>query len=390
MMVVATLDAIGLGLVMPVLPALLRLHVAPSAVAVQIGVLIAIYAAMQLVFAPILGWLSDRFGRRPVLLASLAGACVDYLAMATVPTLWMLYVGRAVAGLTAATTAVVGSVVADISEGDQRAGRYGVMGACYGGGMIAGPAIGGVLGSVSPHLPFLMAAALSSFALIVAFFALRETRTPDAHLAIPAGTPAPGRRMPRSPGGAVLPSLLFVYFIMQFVGQAPATMWAVFTEHRFDWTPTHVGLSLTAFGAIHALAQASLAGPLSTRLGSDHAVVVGISLDAIGLLALSAAGQGWMMLPISLLLALGGVGMPALQTLLTNQVDDRHQGRLQGAMASLTSLTGIVGPLLFAALYGATAQRWDGWLWIGGAASYLVCIPALRIAFTRRPLTIGR
>lgn len=379
-MAVAVLDAMGLGMVMPVLPALLRTHVEPSAVALQIGVLVALYAAMQLVFAPVLGGLSDRFGRRPVLLVSLAGAAVDYLVMGTNPALWVLYIGRAIAGLTGATTAVVGSVVADISDGDQRARRYGLMGACYGGGMIAGPAVGGVLGTVSPYLPFLSAAVLNAFGFAVAALILRETRTAVTHSAPPGGRASGWRELWVS-GGSALSSLLFVYFVMQFVGQAPASMWVVFTEHRFDWNPTHVGLSLTAFGAIHALAQALLTGPLAARFGTNRAVMFGIAVDAIGLLALSVAGQGWMILPVSLFLALGGVGMPALQTLLTGQVDDRHQGRLQGAMASLTSLTGIIGPLLFTALYAATALRWDGWVWVGAAGAYLLCVPALRIAF---------
>ncbi|MDV3123633.1 Tet(A)/Tet(B)/Tet(C) family tetracycline efflux MFS transporter [Mycobacterium sp. 21AC1] len=383
-MAVAVLDAMGLGLVMPVLPALLRTHVEPSAVALQIGVLVALYAAMQLIFAPVLGGLSDRLGRRPVLLTSLAGAAVDYLVMGTNPALWVLYVGRAVAGLTGATTAVVGSVVADVSRGDQRARRYGQVGACYGGGMIAGPMIGGVLGSLSPHLPFLMAAVLNTVGFAVAALVLRETRT----VAVDSGTPggAPGWRGLWMSGGSILSALLFTYFVIQLVGQAPASMWAVFTEHRFDWDPTQVGLSLTAFGAIHALAQALLTGPLAARFGNNRAVVMGICADAIGLLALSAAGQGWMVLPISLFLALGGVAMPGLQTLLTCHVDDRHQGRLQGVMASLTSLTGIIGPLLFAGIYVATGRQWDGWLWVCAAAAYLLCVPALLIASPRRLL----
>ncbi|SHF08399.1 MFS transporter, DHA1 family, tetracycline resistance protein [Streptoalloteichus hindustanus] len=381
-MATATLDAIGLGVVMPVLPTLLGTHVDAGQVPFHVGLLTTVYAMAQFLLAPTLGALSDRFGRRPVLLASLAGATVDYLVMAMSPTIWVLYIGRAIAGVTGATTAVVGSCIADISSEQERARRFGVMGACYGGGMIAGPVLGGLLGGLSPHAPFVAAAVLNGLNLLVGLVLLRETHAGGSEpLTVKQVSPLTSFRWVR--GVPVLGALLFVFFVMQLVGQVPGTMWVLFTEHRFEWNPLAVGLSLAAFGAVHSLVQAVLTGPLVNRIGERRALVLGMCADGLGFVALAAAGLGWLVGPIILLLAAGGIGLPALQGLLTGTVDDQHQGRLQGVMASLNSLTGIVGPLLFTAVYGATVARWDGWVWICGAALYLLCVPALRRAGTQ-------
>ena len=368
-LLIVGLDAMGLGLIMPVLPTLLRELVPAEQVAGHYGALLSLYALMQVVFAPVLGQLSDAYGRRPVLLASLAGAAVDYMIMASAPVLWVLYIGRLVSGVTGATGAVAASTIADSTGEDSRARWFGYMGACYGAGMIAGPALGGMLGGISAHAPFVAAALLNGFAFLLACILLKETHRSHG------GTGKSVRIKPfilfrLDDALRGLAALFAVFFIIQLIGQAPASLWVIYGEDRFQWNTATVGLSLAAFGATHAIFQAFVTGPLSSRLG-----------DATGFVLLAFATQGWMVFPILLLLAAGGVGMPALQAMLSNNVSSNKQGALQGTLTSLTNLSSIAGPLGFTALYSATIGAWTGWVWIVGAILYLICLPILRRPF---------
>ncbi|MDZ5448561.1 Tet(A)/Tet(B)/Tet(C) family tetracycline efflux MFS transporter [Labrys sp. ZIDIC5] len=374
---VVTLDAIGIGLVMPVLPELLRNLVHADAVAGHYGVLLAIYALMQFLCAPALGALSDRFGRRPVLLASLAGATVDYAIMTTAPVLWVLYVGRAVAGITGATAAVAGAAIADITPEDRRARRFGLMSAFFGLGLVGGPALGGLLGGFSPHAPFLMAAGLNGLNGLLALLLLPEThRGEHRPLSRAAFNPIASFRWVR--GLPVVMALMAVFFVMQLVGQVPGSIWVLFGESRFHWDTGTVGLSLAAFGILHAVAQGFVTGPLAQWLGEDRAIILGMSADALGYVLLAFATQGWMAFAIMIPLAAGGIGAPALQAMLSREVGENHQGRLQGSLSALTSLTSIIGPLLFTAIYSASLASWSGWAWLAGALLYLLCPPFLK------------
>src|SRR5699024_10692813 len=252
--ITASLDAAGMGLVMPILPTLLAdAGVSAAAVPFNVGVLIALYAIMQSIFAPVLGRLSDRFGRRRVLLASLAGATIDYLVLAATSTLWVFYVARAVAGITGATNAVTTTVIADITSPAERAKRYGWLGACYGGGMIAGPVIGGLFGGFSPHLPFLVAALLTAVNLTLSLSMLHETR-PDLPIKSQesASTSAPFRLQAIQ---GVVP-LIAAFGLVQLIGQAPGSTWGLFTQQRVDWCPVVVGISLSLFGLVQVLVRA--------------------------------------------------------------------------------------------------------------------------------------
>jgi DHA1 family tetracycline resistance protein-like MFS transporter len=379
-LLIVGLDAMGLGLIMPVLPALLRELVPAEQVAGHYGALLALYALMQVVFAPLLGQFSDVYGRRPVLLASLLGAAVDYTIMALAPVLWVLYIGRLVSGITGATGAVAASTIADSTEEGSRARWFGYMGACYGVGMIAGPALGGMLGGISVHAPFIAAALLNGFALLLACIFLSETRS--GH-----GETKKLVRIERSVlfrlDNALrgLTALFVVFFIIQLIGQVPATLWVLYGEDRFQWDTMTVGLSLAAFGATHAIFQAFVTGPLTSRLGERRTLLFGMAADAAGFILLAFATQGWMVFPILLLLAAGGVGMPALQAMLSNNVSSNKQGALQGTLTSLTNLSSIAGPLGFTALYSATTGTWNGLTWISGAILYLICLPILRSYF---------
>ncbi|WP_407232141.1 Tet(A)/Tet(B)/Tet(C) family tetracycline efflux MFS transporter [Escherichia coli] len=361
---------------MPVLPGLLRDLVHSNDVTAHYGILLALYALMQFACAPVLGALSDRFGRRPVLLVSLAGAAVDYAIMATAPFLWVLYIGRIVAGITGATGAVAGAYIADITDGDERARHFGyerLFRVRDGRGTCARWADGRFL----PHAPFFAAAALNGLNFLTGCFLLPESHKGERRpLRREALNPLASFRWAR--GMTVVAALMAVFFIMQLVGQVPAALWVIFGEDRFHWDATTIGISLAAFGILHSLAQAMITGPVAARLGERRALMLGMIADGTGYILLAFATRGWMAFPIMVLLASGGIGMPALQAMLSEQVDEERQGQLQGSLAALTSLTSIVGPLLFTAIYAASITTWNGWAWIAGAALYLLCLPALR------------
>ena len=398
------LDAAGIGLIMPVLPGLLRTLAGADQVARHYGVLLALYALMQFLCAPLLGALSDRHGRRPVLLASLAGAAVDYAVMAVAPALWVLYLGRAVAGLTGATGAVASSCIADLSRGEDRARRYGYLSACMGLGLIAGPVIGGLAGQWSPHAPFAVAAALNALNCLMAWRFLPESRpASDATTSAATAPAAAGIRAARAlqalnPLGALrwvrglpaVPALLLAYVLAQISGQVPGSLWVLYGEDRYHWDAAMVGLSLAAFGVLHALAQALLPGPATRRFGERGSAMLGLLADGCAYVLIAFATQGWMAFPILLPLALGGLVVPALQALLSQQAGASRQGQLQGSLASLAGLTSVIGPLCVTALYAAPGQGWNGWPWLAGAALNLAGLALLlRRAKPARDLCAG-
>jgi MFS transporter, DHA1 family, tetracycline resistance protein len=370
---VVALDALGIGCVMPVLPGLLReLGVGDASLAWHYGVLLASYAALQTVCAPWLGRLADRVGRRPVLLVSLACAALDYAVAARASGLATIYAARAVAGITGATGAVAGACVADAAPPAERARAFGLLGACYGAGMIAGPALGGLLGGQALRAPFAAAALLNAVACVAAWRWLPETGRAVAVASMPGeGAAVMHDTTPRSNG---LTRWLGVYAVMQAVGQIPATLWAIFCAARFGWSPGAVGLSLAGFGALHALVQAGVAGPLTARWGERRTLAAGIAIDALGYVLVAFASSGAWLIPGMLCLALGGVGAPALQGLLSGLAGPERQGALQGRLASLNGLTAMGGPLVVGALRAATGA-WDGWVWLAGALLYLLCAP---------------
>lgn len=370
------LDAVGIGLIMPVLPGLLRDLVHSNDVTAHYGILLALYALMQFACAPVLGALSDRFGRRPVLLVSLAGAAVDYAIMATAPFLWVLYIGRIVAGITGATGAVAGAYIADITDGDERARHFGFMSACFGFGMVAGPVLGGLMGGFSPR-SVLRRGSLERPQFpdgLFPFAGVAQRRTP----AVTPGGSQPARFVPVGPGhdrrrrpdGGLLHHATCRTGAGRALGHFRRGSLSLGRDHdrHFACRIWH-----SAFTR-----QAMITGPVAARLGERRALMLGMIADGTGYILLAFATRGWMAFPIMVLLASGGIGMPALQAMLSVQVDEERQGQLQGSLAALTSLTSIVGPLLFTAIYAASITTWNGWAWIAGAALYLLCLPALR------------
>jgi DHA1 family tetracycline resistance protein-like MFS transporter len=375
---IVTLDAVGISLVMPIVPSLLREVGHTGDLGWRFGAFLSLYALMQFLCAPVLGALSDRFGRRPVLLISVAGAAIDALFMAFAPSLWMLFVGRAIAGMTGASMAVASAAIADLTPEHQRARWFGRMGACFGLGFIAGPAIGGVLGDHGVRLPFVAAAVLNGLTFLVGLLVLRESRPP----ALAAKPFDRGMLHPLAPlrwaaGFPALLPVLGVFLVLVLVGEVAGTTWVLYGEDRYAWNGTTVGLSLACFGLVHALVQGFVAGPVVERWGERAAIAIGTIADCTAYALIAFATQGWMALALLPLLCMGGIGQPALQSTLSARVGEAEQGRLQGVLASINSLASVLGPLLISTLYFAYRVRFPGVVWLVGAALYALCLPIM-------------
>ncbi|MET3924029.1 TCR/Tet family MFS transporter [Devosia sp. 2618] len=370
------LDAVGIGLIFPILPTLLEDVTHADNVATYIGIMAALYATMQFIFAPVLGSLSDRLGRRPVLLISLGGAAINYLFLAFAPSLWLLLLGRAIAGISSANVSVATAYITDISPEDKRASRFGLFNAMFGIGFIIGPILGGLLGDYWVRLPFIAAAVLNGFNLLLAIFVLPESRKPAG------GTIDFAALNPLRPlrwiftVKSVLP-IVFVFFIFSATGEAYGTTWALWGKDTFEWNGLWIGLSLGAYGVCQALAQAFLPGPAVKLLGERGAILTGIACACIALTVMAFATQPWMIFAIMPIFALGGIGVPTLQSLATRQVDESLQGQFQGVLASALSLASIIAPLFFSSFYFVVRQQWPGAIWLTVVAVYLISIPLI-------------
>jgi len=368
------LDAAGIGLIFPILPRLLEEVTHAENIASYIGIMTALYALMQFIFAPVLGALSDNLGRRPVLLISLAGAAINYLVMAFAPQLWMLLLGRAIAGLTSANVSVAMAYITDISAEDRRARRFGLFNATFGIGFIIGPVLGGLLGDQWLRLPFIAAAALNACNMLLAFFILPESRTP-AREKIDLAALNPLRPLSWVLSMKGLLPVILVFFILSATGEAYGTCWALWGFDTFHWNGLWIGLSLGAFGICQTAVQALLPGPASKRFGERGAVVVGIACACLALLAMAFASQGWIVFAIMPVFALGGIGTPAFQALASRQVDPTRQGQLQGVLTSAVSLASIIGPLAFSTFYLAVQKAWPGAIWLSVVVIYVIAVP---------------
>jgi DHA1 family tetracycline resistance protein-like MFS transporter len=381
------LDAVGIGLIFPILPRLLETVAHTQNPAPTIGIMIALYAVMQFIFAPVLGALSDTIGRRPVLLISLAGAAINYAVMAFAPQLWMLLLGRAIAGVTSANMAVATAYITDISPEDKRARRFGLFNAMFGAGFIIGPVLGGVLGDYWLRLPFIAAAVLNACNLLLALFILPESRTAARQrIDLAALNPLRPLRWVFAMKG-LLPIVL-VFFILAATGEAYGTCWALWGFDTFQWNGFWIGLSLGTFGVCQMLAQAFLPGPATKLLGERNAVLVGVACVCAALVVLAFARQGWIVFAIMPIFVLGGIGTPAFQALATRRVDPDRQGQFQGVLASAVSLASIIGPLLFSTLYFVMQKQWPGAIWLAVVVIYAMAVP-LVILGTRNARSVS-
>jgi DHA1 family tetracycline resistance protein-like MFS transporter len=344
------IDIIGFGIIIPVLPQLLQqlMHVTDrtdiSAISKPAIFLTLIYGLMQFIFAPILGSLSDRYGRRPVLLFSLLGFGLDYIFLAFAPSIGWLFLGRMISGITGASITTASAYMADISNEKNRAQNFGMIGAAFGLGFIIGPMLGGLLGELGTRLPFLVAAGLALVNALYGYFVLPESldmehrRAFDLKRANPIGSLKNLNKYPAVFG--LIIALLFIYVAAHSV----QSNWSFANINKFGWTPKTIGISLAVVGVLISLVQGLLIRVVNPKLGNEKSVYIGIALYALGLTLFAFATQGWMMFLFLVPYCLGGISGPALQAIISLHVPKNEQGELQGSLTGLQSLTTIIGP----------------------------------------------
>jgi DHA1 family tetracycline resistance protein-like MFS transporter len=344
------IDIIGFGIIIPVLPQLLQqlLHVTDrtdiSAISKPAIFLTLIYGLMQFIFAPILGSLSDRYGRRPVLLFSLLGFGLDYIFLAFAPSIGWLFLGRMISGITGASITTASAYMADISDEKNRAQNFGMIGAAFGLGFIIGPMLGGLLGELGTRIPFLVAAGLALVNALYGYFVLPESldmehrRAFDLKRANPIGSLKNLNKYPAVFG--LIIALLFIYIAAHSV----QSNWSFANINKFGWTPKTIGISLAVVGVLISLVQGLLIRVVNPKLGNEKSVYIGIALYALGLTLFAFATQGWMMFLFLVPYCLGGISGPALQAIISLHVPKNEQGELQGSLTGLQSLTTIIGP----------------------------------------------
>lgn len=347
-LITVVIDSMGIGLILPVMPDLIR-EVTGGDLAYAAawgGVLSAIFAVMQFLFGPVIGNLSDRFGRRPILLVALFVMALDYLVMALAGAMWLLIIGRVVGGITAATQSTAAAYMADISKPEEKAANFGLISAAFGVGFILGPLVGGLLGELGTRAPFYAAAALAAANLAFGYFVLPETvddriRRPfEWRRANPFGAFASVGRLP---GVGVLLMVFFLYQVAFFVYPS---IWAYFTEAQFGWDNGMIGVSLASFGVAMALVQGLLIRFILARLGERWTVAFGLLFNIGAFAVMTLIANGTVALILTPLTALGAVVIPALQGLMSRQVNDDAQGELQGVLTSIGAVSMILSPVL--------------------------------------------
>lgn len=376
--VTVLIDVIGFGIIIPVMPKLIQtLAGGDISRASSIGgLLMFTYAFMQFIFAPVLGNLSDQYGRRSVLLFSLFGFGIDYLFLALAPSLAWLFVARMISGITGASITTASAYVADISIPEKRAQNFGLIGAAFGMGFIIGPLIGGLLGQYNERIPFIFAAGLALLNWLYGYFILPESLPKDKRRkfewkrANPMGSLMHLKKYPAVAGLILSLSLIYIG------AHAVQTTWSYYTIKKFNWSPSMVGYSLAFVGVMIALVQGGLIRVAIPKLGQTRALFVGLILYTIGMFLFAFAASTWMMFAFSAVYCLGGIAGPALQGIISSHVPPSEQGELQGALTSLMSATSIIGPPIMSYLFAfyskdATNHYFPGAPFLAGALFFL-------------------
>ncbi len=386
------IDSMGIGLILPVMPALLReIGDIPLAdAALWGGVLTTAFAAMQFIFGPVLGALSDRFGRRPVLLVSLFVMALDYIVMALAQTFWLLLVGRIVGGITAATHSIALAFMADISAPHEKAARFGLIGAAFGMGFVIGPLLGGLLAEFGTRAPFYAAAALAAANLAFGYLVMPETVTERSRRRLTLARANPLGAFQNVGLNPDLRRLLLLFFLYQVAFTVYPAIWAFFTEARFGWSPGMIGLSLGSFGIAMALVQGGLIRLILRWLGDRGTVIYGLVFNFFAFLVLAFVESGTLALMFIPLTALGAVVTPAVQGMMSRATADDSQGELQGVLASTGALAMIVSPLLMTSVFAFFAAE-TAPVYFPGApflVSMLLMIVCFAVFVSRRPARV--
>lgn len=369
------LDSVGFGIIIPILPVLIS-HLTNSDLShasLYSGWLMFSFAIMQFLFAPVLGMLSDRFGRRPILLISLFGFGVNYLVLTFAPSIGWLFFGRMFAGIMGASFTTASAYIADISTPEKRAQNFGLVGAAFGLGFILGPVIGGVLGGYDHRLPFITAAGLTFLNLLYGYFILPESlpkehrRQINLRRANPIGSLLLIKKYP------TIAALVVASFCLHMAGQATNSTWTFYTMEVFHWNTTLVGYSLGVVGIMMALVQGWLIRIINPKLGTIKSVFLGLSLYAAGFFSIGLATQTWVLFTILIPFCLGGIAGPALMGLISNQLPSNEQGELQGALTSVVSLTSIIGPIIMTGLFSFFTDK-EHHIYVPGAPFFMAAL----------------
>lgn len=349
------IDITGLGIIIPVMPKLIgQLTGEGLSVASEYGGWLTFaYAFMQFIFAPILGNLSDKYGRRPVLLLSLLGFGIDYLFLAFAPSIFWLFIGRIIAGIAGASMTTAMAYIADVSTPEKRAQNFGIVGAAFGLGFIIGPVLGGVLGQFGTRIPFFAAAGLALLNFLYGYFILPESLTKENRRPFnfkTANAWASLSRLKRYPKVLSLAGALVLVYLASYALQS---VWTYYNMYKFGWTEALVGYSLGFVGITIAVVQGGLIRIIIPKLGQERSLYIGLALYSFGYILFAFASESWMMFAFMVPYSLGGIAGPALQGIMSNQVPANEQGELQGTLTGLMSLTAIFGPLLMTHLFAA-------------------------------------
>ncbi len=369
------IDAMGIGLVLPIMPELI-VEVQGgtlASAAVWGGVLSTAFAAMQFVFGPILGNLSDAYGRRAVLLVSLFVMSLDYVVMALAGSIWLLLVGRIVGGVTAATHATAAAFMADVSKPAEKAANFGLLGAAFGVGFVLGPVIGGLLSEYGTRAPFWAAAALSLVTFAIGLFVMPETVTDKTRRAFNLRRANPINSLRAIAGLPGIRPMLWVYFLYSISIYVYPAIWAYFTTERFGWSPQMIGLSLGVYGIGMAAVQGGLIRPATRYLGERGTIIYGMVIEIISFAILAFLTSGLIALLMIPLTALGAVVTPALQAMMSKATPDSQQGELQGVLTSLHALSMVISPLLMTSVFAQFARP-DTGLYLPGAPFLLAMV----------------
>ena len=351
-LVTALLDVMSMGIVIPVLPQLIEsLSGSSSAAGLWNGLFVALWAGMQFICSPIIGSLSDRFGRRPVILLSVCGLALDYVLMAVAPNLWWLALGRILAGVTSSSFTSVFAYMADITRPEDRARGYGLIGAAFSGGFVAGPLLGGILGEISLRAPFWAAAGLSGLAFLYGLVVLPESLPQEKRMAFSWARANPFGALTLLRSHPELSSLAIVNFLLYFAHHLFSAVFVLYAGDRYGWGAWQVGSLLALVGLLDMGVQGLLVGPVVKRLGDRTTMVTGLAFGAVGIACMGLAPTGWLFVAAMLPNALWGLAMPTIQSLMTQRVSESEQGQLQGANNSVGSIAGIVSPLFFGGIY---------------------------------------